>query len=340
MPNSSSSPLVSIIIPAYNSQLWIAECIDSCLAQTYRNYEIIVINDCSTDATSEILKTYQERGAVHLIEHDQNKDVAESRNDGLNASSGDYIVFLDSDDMLCINHIDTMVQALMSANADLAIGNWVIFGDNLAEYEATHHALFLHIKNPIARLFRRLTVLSGYIFKKSSVRWRTDYFQKSREVDRYVVDFILAGHHQLVFVNNIVVRIRVHTSPNRRSLLYGENEPLYLLNLWSEFRLDFLTHGMLDHELECSIQILMLRAACSYAFKYGRKFPNDLVANVNVKILMSSDIPTRDKTARLATLLGLNNTLLLFSLFGCLNNYVQVLIVKICRSRGVIYITA
>lgn len=92
----------SIIIPAYNAENEIERALESVKKQTYRNYEIIVVDDCSTDGTSEILK---KRNDIILISNKVNSRAGASRNKGLDKATGEYIVFLDSDDYLASDDI-------------------------------------------------------------------------------------------------------------------------------------------------------------------------------------------------------------------------------------------
>lgn len=89
----------SIIIPAYNVEKYIKIAIDSVLKQTFQNYELIIIDDCSTDCTSEIVQEYKDN-RIKLIKHSENKAAGGARNTGLDAAKGEYIVFLDADDYL------------------------------------------------------------------------------------------------------------------------------------------------------------------------------------------------------------------------------------------------
>lgn len=92
--------LVSIIMPAYNAEQYIAEAIESVLKQTYTNWELIIVNDCSTDATEQFAKKYQEQDKrIKLHSLPENKGVANARNIALQNAVGRYIAFLDSDDM-------------------------------------------------------------------------------------------------------------------------------------------------------------------------------------------------------------------------------------------------
>lgn len=97
MPNEFSDILVSVIIPAYNCEKYISQAIDSALIQGVP-LEIIIINDCSTDATEETVKKYLANPAIHYIKNEKNLGAAGSRNLGINVAHGKYIAFLDADD--------------------------------------------------------------------------------------------------------------------------------------------------------------------------------------------------------------------------------------------------
>lgn len=96
----NNCPLVSIIMPAYNAEKYISHSIDSVIKQTYRNWELIIIDDCSKDTTSKICKKYAERDSrIKVISLTKNGGIANARNRGITESNGEYIAFLDSDDM-------------------------------------------------------------------------------------------------------------------------------------------------------------------------------------------------------------------------------------------------
>lgn len=99
---------VSIIIPTYNGEKYIKETIDSCLNQTYQNVEIIVIDDCSSDNTINILKGYSEK--IRLYLNEQNQGISKNVNKGVFLSTGEYFILLGHDDLLAPNHIEIMVD--------------------------------------------------------------------------------------------------------------------------------------------------------------------------------------------------------------------------------------
>lgn len=98
-------PFFSVVIPTYNRAAFIEATLQSVLAQTYRNYEIIVVDNCSTDNTDEVLERFIRAGQIRLIKHEQNYERARSRNTGMAAASGDYVTLLDSDDFMYPNNL-------------------------------------------------------------------------------------------------------------------------------------------------------------------------------------------------------------------------------------------
>jgi glycosyltransferase involved in cell wall biosynthesis len=100
--------MVSIIIPTYNGEKYIKETIDSCLSQTYKELEIIVIDDCSNDSTVKILKEYGNK--INLYLNKTNQGISKNINKGVKVSKGKYFIFLGHDDLLPKNHIEIMIK--------------------------------------------------------------------------------------------------------------------------------------------------------------------------------------------------------------------------------------
>ncbi|MEC4817763.1 MAG: glycosyltransferase [Scytonema sp. PMC 1069.18] len=113
--------LVSIIIPCFNAEKWLAEAIDSCLQQTYSNIEVIVIDDGSTDKSLEIIKSYGKRIIWERVPH---KGANHARNRGFVLSKGKYIQYLDADDYILPEKIEKQVRFLEATGADVVYGDW------------------------------------------------------------------------------------------------------------------------------------------------------------------------------------------------------------------------
>lgn len=115
--------LVSVIVPVYNVERYIKKCIDSILNQTYRNLEIILVDDGSTDGSSKMCDEYARNDTRILVIHKANGGQSEARNIGISESKGDYIFFVDSDDYIEYNAIKTMLEIAENKNADMVIAD-------------------------------------------------------------------------------------------------------------------------------------------------------------------------------------------------------------------------
>lgn len=120
----NNKTLISIITPIYNSEKYLAKCIDSIRKQSHKNIEIILINDGSTDSSIDICKKYKrEDNRIILIDKD-NGGAAQARNEGLKIASGDYISFVDSDDCIEYNFISQLLINIEKYNADISVCNY------------------------------------------------------------------------------------------------------------------------------------------------------------------------------------------------------------------------
>lgn len=118
------SDLISIIIPIYNVQNYLNKCVESVLEQTYDNLEIILVDDGSTDSSSEICDKIKEEDDRIVVIHKVNGGLSDARNAGIEISKGKYLFFLDADDYLAKNAIELMHNRIVAEKADLAICNF------------------------------------------------------------------------------------------------------------------------------------------------------------------------------------------------------------------------
>ncbi len=121
---------ISIIVPAYNVEKYISKCLDSIVEQTYKNIEIIVINDGSRDGTLNILKEYKEKDNRVIIIDKQNAGVSQARNDGLKKATGNYILFVDGDDWINKKTCEVTFNKIIETNADIVMFSYVREYDN------------------------------------------------------------------------------------------------------------------------------------------------------------------------------------------------------------------
>lgn len=121
MKLSVTSPLISVIIPVYNVEKYLPACLDSVLSQTYKNLEILLIDDGSTDKSSRICKLYASRDARIRLVREKNAGLSGARNKGIGLAKGEYLTFLDSDDFLAPDAIEYLYKLVKKSGAPISV---------------------------------------------------------------------------------------------------------------------------------------------------------------------------------------------------------------------------
>ena len=117
--------LVSIIMPSYNTAKFIDETIESVLKQTYTNWELIIVDDCSTDSTDEVVKKYLSDSRIKYLKNEKNSGAALSRNKALREAKGKWIAFLDSDDLWEPDKLSKQIAFMKNNNAHFSYTNYI-----------------------------------------------------------------------------------------------------------------------------------------------------------------------------------------------------------------------
>lgn len=141
---------ISVIIPAYNCERFLAETLDCLLNQTLKDIQVVIVNDGSTDGTAEVIERYAKEYPFILPVYQENAGVSAARNNGIEKAEGEYLLFLDSDDVLSPDSLENICQKLDKTNADIAIFRTQRFGYGGEEY------------NPIVDSFVKEDVLDCY----------------------------------------------------------------------------------------------------------------------------------------------------------------------------------
>lgn len=117
--------LVSVIVPIYNVEKYVRHCIETIINQTYKNLEIILVDDGSTDASGQICEELAKTDSRIKVIHQKNEGLSGARNSGLDIAKGDYISFIDSDDYISENFINFLITSAKKQNSDLVICGYV-----------------------------------------------------------------------------------------------------------------------------------------------------------------------------------------------------------------------
>ncbi len=118
------NPLISIIVPVYQVEKYLDKCIISIINQSYKNLEIILVDDGSTDSSPAICNQYQKKDTRIKVIHKENGGLSQARNVGLEIAQGDYIGFVDSDDWIESNMYEVLMSSLLETGADIAVCNY------------------------------------------------------------------------------------------------------------------------------------------------------------------------------------------------------------------------
>lgn len=134
--------LVSVIMPAYNSEAFIAESIQSVLEQTYQNWELWIIDDASTDSTRNIADRYAEKDSrIHLLKNSSNLGTHHTRNKGIKAAKGDYIAFLDADDLWKTEKLAKQLDFIQEKGISSCFSSYELISENGEELNKMVEAL-------------------------------------------------------------------------------------------------------------------------------------------------------------------------------------------------------
>ena len=167
-------PFISIIIPMFNSHLYIKKCVDSILSQTYHNFELIIINDGSNDGSLNIVKSFRDK-RIRII-NQKNKGVSSARNKGISLAKGSYIAFIDSDDYVESTFLESFVSIINFHDPDLIFCG--IFSEtyksktaDMLNYTEKYYKKRSDFKNDIINLYDNHLLYNVWnkIFKKSLI---------------------------------------------------------------------------------------------------------------------------------------------------------------------------
>lgn len=133
------NPKISVIVPIYNSERNLSRCIESIINQTYKEIELILINDGSRDRSGQICDLYAEKDDRIIVVHKNNSGVSDTRNEGIKLSSGKYLQFVDSDDYLDENMIEILLNVVQHGDPDMVICGYKIIDNRTGNYVLTDY---------------------------------------------------------------------------------------------------------------------------------------------------------------------------------------------------------
>lgn len=214
-------PKVCVIMPCYNGEKFIGEAIESVLNQTYKNWELIIVDDGSTDNSKEVIKRYFNDHRIKYIAHKENRGIPAARNTGIKASKGEYIAFLDQDDIWLPEKLKEQIETF-NMGGDQETG--LVFSDIMhligdetirPEWPSKYVPNNLRIKSKEEVL--KSLFLQNFI-PSISVIVRKDCFDRlgllneniTGGADDYDFWLRISGHFKIIYINKPFVKKRIH----------------------------------------------------------------------------------------------------------------------------------
>ena len=239
--------LISVIVPVYNAEKYLQKCLDSILEQTYKNLEIIIINDGSTDNSGQICQEYEKQDDRIVYIEKENSGVSDTRNAGMDRMTGPYVTFVDSDDWLEPNYVKFLYEKLIEHQADIVVGNYTSFNESNSVFyfhtSADYYEKVYDNKSVIPCLYDAKELLKSALI----VPWGKIYKKEIIANFRFPIDRIgedalfnlkaLLGSKKVVYVNKsaYIYRVREGSLSNTwtdewiRDAIYIIEERLSLL---------------------------------------------------------------------------------------------------------------
>jgi len=246
---------VSIVMPSYNSAKFIEKSIDSVLNQTYKNWELLVIDDCSPDNSLELVKKYtQIDSRIKLITNEKNLGVAESRNRGLSEATFPYVAFLDSDDVWDKNKLEVQVNFMIENKAAISFTQYYRineFDEKIGEV------------NKIPEQVNYFDLLKGNSIAMSTSMMDTRIvekikFEKIGHEDYYFWLKSLKNGYLAKGINRKLVCYRVHSTSLSSNKLKAVTYTWYIYRKWLNLNLFESVYYFFIHEFKAVIKRLHL----------------------------------------------------------------------------------
>ncbi|MBW6482147.1 MAG: glycosyltransferase [Vicingaceae bacterium] len=222
--------LVSIIIPCYNAEKYIAETIQSVINQTYSNWEIVVVNDGSTDNSATILNQFSEKDNRIQLINKSNSGVSDTRNKGLEVANGEFITFLDADDVWHITNLEKKVNFLISTGYDVVYS----YCQLIDEYAEPIDSILkgennLKIENFLSLKANYNTAPSGVLFKKEVLQKIGGFdVNLSNNADQDILIQVLANGFKIGVVSEVLWNYRIHAENMSKNVDLLEKDSIYL----------------------------------------------------------------------------------------------------------------
>jgi CDP-glycerol glycerophosphotransferase len=212
-----NNPRLSVIVPVYDVEEFLAECLDSILAQDFDDFELIAVDDCSPDGCADILRKYEQADdRVRILSLKRNVGLGGARNAGLEIARGEYVWFIDSDDVLCPNKLATLMERAEETKADVVLFAFVRFFEDGTEKGGGRSDLLgrapdLFTASEWPRILKVIQVAWNKLIRRDLLERTHLRFPDGYYEDTAFTYPLLASARSITTVPEVVVRYRQRT---------------------------------------------------------------------------------------------------------------------------------
>lgn len=215
--NKEPKPRISVIVPIYNSREWLRQCLDSLLAQTFSDFEIVAVNDGSTDGSRGILETYERMDRRIRIVDRPNGGLSAARNTGIEASRGRYLFFIDSDDTVSPVAFEVLFSALQKQQASIA-SSCIVLNEKELTTESGNYPMphtvsgEIYTENLLYQTGKHITGAWGKLFDRNLFDDRNRFIEGQYYEDLELIPRITSGCPEIALVDAPLYYYRQHPS--------------------------------------------------------------------------------------------------------------------------------
>lgn len=315
-------PLVSIIIPVYNVEKYIGKCCHSLFGQTYGKIEYIFVDDCTKDDSineiySVLIQYPHRRNLVKILHHEVNKGVSAARNTGTKFAFGEYLLYMDSDDYLDLNVVETLVGKVVKENADIVVFNVRDVYKNATRIErqcidlekvAFINNLLTYKMNVCVwgKLYRTSIIKENQIYSPEGIGYGEDYATSPR---------IAYYAHKIIYCENCYYNYVLYNDSSYTRVYKPESidyliQAVAILNDFFRSKADYNCYESSLIQAHIYVKVKLLIAICIHKKKLWNKLP--MVADLYAGLNISEGIPFAYKIILYLTKYKLYNLLYIY----------------------------
>ncbi len=318
--------LISIVLPVYNGEQFIKQAIESVLRQTYKSFELIIVNDCSTDKTLEIITEFSEKDErIKIINNQTNKKLPASLNLGHEKAKGNFVTWTSDDNILLPNFLDSFIKVINNKQADVVYSNYEVV-DEAENLKRIHKA------GQIEHILFGNKIGASFLYKKQVYDSLKGYNESLFLLEDY--DFWLRASmkYKFHYLDEILYKYRVHGESLTSNIILDplikekhEKGVLKMFNeissnlSWQKNTLEFIVHNFLNKPISIVNYLDKSKTITNDLFNFSLPFLNKKKMQNGLRSLLREHLTTNKNNRNIKTLIKVlkkDKTLLFHSDFS------------------------